>query len=90
MLSTPMSPPGAPTIVSDDGSGEHQYGIIAVGAPGHRTVASVTAKAKGLARLRWDSVTGADAYIVVRDGKEITGSLRVEGSQKNWTDKGGQ
>ena len=90
MLSSPMASPAAPTVVSDDGSGEHQYGIIAVGAQGHRTAASGTAKAKGLARLRWDSVNGADAYIVVRDGKEFTGSLRIEGSQKNWTDKGGQ
>ena len=34
------------------------------------------------------SVTGADAYIVLRDGKEITGPLRIEGSEKNWTDRG--
>ena len=85
-----MASPAAPTVVSDDGSGEHQYGIIAVGAQGHRTAASGTAKAKGLARLHWDSVNGTDAYIVVRDGKEVTGSLRIEESQKDWTDKGGQ
>jgi hypothetical protein len=43
-----------------------------------------------LARLRWDSVDGADAYVVVRDEKEVAGSLRIEGSQKEWTDKGGK
>ena len=25
---------------------------------------------------------------VVRDGREITGPIRIEGSQKHWTDKG--
>jgi hypothetical protein len=31
-------------------------------------------------------VDGADAYVVMRDGKEITGPLRIEGSQKEWAD----
>jgi hypothetical protein len=79
--------PAAPTIVNDDGSGEHQYAIIAVGVQGHRTAASRTTKAGGLARLRWDSVPGSDAYVVVRDGKEVAGPLRIEGSQKEWMDK---
>ena len=79
--------PTAPTVLSDDGSGEHQYAIIALGVQGHRTAASNVATAKGRAKLRWDSVNGADAYIVVRDGSEITGPLRIEGSQKEWTDK---
>ena len=90
MLQATIATPAAPTVVNDDGSGEHQYAIIAVGVQGRRTVASRTTKAKGLARLRWDSVDGADAYIVVRDGKEIAGPLRIEGSQKEWTDKAGQ
>ena len=51
---------------------------------------SGTVKAGGLATLRWDSVNGADAYIIVRDGKEITGPIRIEGSNKEWTDKGGK
>jgi len=80
--------PAAPTVVSDNGSGERQYAIIAVGVQGRRTAASPAVKAGGLARLRWDSVPGADAYVVVRDGKEIAGPLRLEGSQKEWTDKG--
>jgi hypothetical protein len=82
--------PQAPTVLADDGSGEHQYAIIAVGPQGRRTPASPAARAKGLARLRWDSVDGADAYVVVRDGKEVAGPLRIEGSQKEWTDKGGK
>ena len=61
--------------------------IVAIGAQGRRTTASRGTKAKGLARLRWDNVTGADAYIVLRDGKEIAGPLRMEGSQKQWVDK---
>lgn len=32
---------------------------------------------------------GADAYIVVRDGQEITGPIRMEGSpRKEWVDRG--
>jgi hypothetical protein len=87
MHETQIPTPSAPTLVSDDGSGEHHYAIIAIGVQGHRTAASGTTKAGGLARLRWDSVIGGDAYIVVRDGQEVTGSLRIEGSQKEWTDK---
>jgi hypothetical protein len=37
--------------------------------------------------LRWDSVPGGDSYVVVRDGKEIAGPMRAEGSQKVWEDK---
>ena len=82
--------PAAPTVVSADASGAHQYALIAVGAQGRRSVVSAATKAPGLARLRWDSVVGADAYLVVRDGKEIAGPLRVEGARKEWTDKGGK
>lgn len=78
--------PVAPSVLKDDGTGEHRYAIIAVGVQGRRTAASRTAKAGSLAKLRWDSVNGADAYLVVRDGKEIAGPLRIEGSQKEWTD----
>jgi hypothetical protein len=41
--------------------------------------------ADGRAALVWDSVTGADSYIVVRDGQPGR-PLRIEGSQKQWTD----
>jgi hypothetical protein len=79
--------PAAPTVVNDDSSGEHQYALIAVGAQGRPTASSPAAKAGGLATLRWERVPGADAYVVVRDGKEIAGPLRLEGAQKQWTDK---
>jgi hypothetical protein len=79
--------PAAPVVLSDDGSGEHQYAIVAVGVQGRRTAASTAANAKGRAALRWDSVNGADAYVVLRDGKEITGPIRIEGAQKKWTDR---
>ena len=88
MRQAAILPPAAPSVVSDDGSGEHQYAILAVGVQGRRTGASRATKAGGLARLRWDSVAGADAYVVVRDGKEIAGPLRIEGAQKEWIDKG--
>ena len=78
--------PEAPTVVNEDGSGDHQYAIIAVGVQGRRTPASRPAKATGRATLRWDSVPGGDAYIVVRDGQEVAGPLRIEGSRKGWTD----
>ncbi len=79
--------PAVPTILKHDGSGEHSYAIIAVGPSGNRTKASVAAKATGLATLRWDSVAGAEAYLIVRDGQEIAGPLRIEGSQKEWKDQ---
>src|SRR5688572_13169823 len=77
-----VATPAAPVVLSDDGSGEREYAIIAVSAAGRRTPASPVARAKGLAKLRWDSVNGGDAYIVVRDGEEITPPIRIEGSQK--------
>lgn len=79
--------PEAPIVLSHDGSGERHYAIIAVGPQGRPTVASRPTKAGGLSRLRWDSVAGADSYIVIRNGREIAGPLRIEGSQKEWTDK---
>jgi hypothetical protein len=84
---TAVAPAAVPTVVSDDGSGEHAYALIAVGPQGQRANASPPTKSNGLARLRWDSATGADAYIIVRDGKEVAGPLRLEGSSKEWTDK---
>lgn len=79
--------PSAPVRLNDDGSGEHLYAIVAVDAQGRRTAASPTVKAGGLAKLRWESVPGADAYIILRDGQPVAGPLRVEGSRKEWTDQ---
>lgn len=87
MRQVEISTPAAPTVVSDDGSGEHHYALIAVSVQGRRTAVSRATKAGGLARLRWDSVAGADAYVVLRDAKEVAGPLRIEGSQKEWADK---
>ena len=82
-----IATPNPPVVLNDDGSGEHQYAIVAVGVQGRRTPASRPTKASGLGTLRWDSIPGADAYVVVRDGEEVAGPLRIEGSQKQWTDK---
>lgn len=79
--------PAAPTVISDDGSGPHEYSLLAIGVQGNRTAVTPVTKANGLAKLRWDSVPGADAYIIVRDGLSITEPLRIEGAQKEWTDK---
>ncbi len=82
-----LSRPDPPVVLSHDGSGARVYSLIAIGAQGHRSAPSPTTRAAGRARLRWDSVAGADAYLVVRDGREITGPIRIEGSQKEWQDK---
>lgn len=82
----PVGIPSAPRVEKDDGSGEHEYALIAVGPQGKRSNAGPKVKAKGIAKLRWDSVIGADSYILLRDGKEI-GPLRIEGSEKIWQDK---
>jgi hypothetical protein len=81
-----QAPPAPPRVVSDDGSGKRKYALIAVGPQGRRSAPSSETQAGGLARLQWDSVPGADSYIVLRDG-EALGNMRIEGSQKEWTDK---
>jgi hypothetical protein len=86
----PLAVPSAPKVLKEDGSGAHTYSIIAMGPQGQRSTASAVARAKGLATLQWDSVAGADSYIVVRDGKELTKSLRMEGANKEWVDRGGK
>src|SRR6476619_1631628 len=66
MRTAEVATPRAPTVLKDDGWGACKYAIIAIGPQGRRTEASAAAKAGGLATLRWASVKGADAYIVVR------------------------
>jgi hypothetical protein len=78
--------PSAPVVVKDDGTGEHEYALIAVGPQGARSIASPGVRSAGRATLAWDSVAGADAYIVLRDGKEVGDPVRIEGSRKEWTD----
>jgi hypothetical protein len=82
--------PPAPMVIKDDGSGQHQYAIIAVGPQGQRTQPSKPANSRGLAMLEWDSAVGADSYVIVRDGEEVAGPLRMEGSRKQWTDRPNQ
>jgi hypothetical protein len=84
---TPTATPTAPTVHGDDGSGARTYAIVAVSSQGRRSAPSPVVKAGGRAKLRWDSVPGADAYVVLRDGKEAAGPLRMEGSQKEWVDR---
>jgi hypothetical protein len=84
--SHPVAPPSAPRIVHHDGTGTTSYAIIAIGPEGQRTTTSPATTADGHAALSWDSVAGADAYLVVRDGQVITQPLRIEGSEKRWVD----
>jgi hypothetical protein len=60
--------------------------LVAVGPQGERSQPSAQVTAAGRATLEWDSTTGADAYLVIRDGKTAAGPLRIEGSMKTWTD----
>lgn len=82
----PVGAPTAPRVESDDASGPREYALIAVGPQGKRSAPSPRVKANGRAKLRWDSVPGADSYIVLRDATEI-GPLRIEGSEKIWQDR---
>lgn len=84
----PLEPPAAPRVTGDDGSGPHEYALLAISPEGVRTAPSPAARSRGLARLEWDSATGADAYVVLRDGKDISGVLRIEGARKVWQDPG--
>jgi hypothetical protein len=83
----PLAAPAAPRVLEDDGTGVHEYAIVAVGPQGRRSPSSPSSRAAGRARLRWDSVPGADAYLILRDGREHAGPLRVEGAVKEWTDE---
>jgi hypothetical protein len=73
-----LATPAAPT--------ERTYAVVTVGVQGDRTPASPPAAAGGLATLRWDSVAGGDAYVILRDGREVAGPIRIEGSQNVWAD----
>ncbi len=88
LSSATVAVPAAPKVLKDDGSGPRTYQIAAVSPQGKRTSLSPEVKAGGLAKLKWDSVTGADSYVIYRDGKELAGPLRIEGSQKEWADAG--
>ena len=80
-----LARPGAPKVIKDDKSGTHTYALIAVGPQGDHSEPSDVVTAQGRATIAWDSDAGADAYIVIHDGKP-TKPLRIEGSEKRWTD----
>lgn len=82
-----LETPAAPGVISDDGSGPHKYSLVAISATGHRSLTSPATATKGFAKLRWESVAGADAYLVLRDGEPVGEPLRIEGSEKIWTDR---
>ncbi len=84
----PVATPSKPSTLSDDGSGPHTYSIIAVGPQGERSAPSPATQADGLATLRWGDAAGADCYVVLRDGEEVSGFLYLEGKTKEWTDQG--
>jgi hypothetical protein len=84
---TAVPTPAPPVVDKDDGSGLREYALVAVGPQGRRSEPSKAVPAGGLATLRWDGIPGADAFVVIRDGKEIAGPIRLEGSQKRWTDQ---
>ena len=83
----PVAAPARPTVVQDDASGSRRYTVIAVSPQGTRTPPSPEVAANGRATLRWDSVPGADAYVVQRDGQDVSGLLRLEGAAKSWKDE---
>lgn len=82
----PVATPDAPRAIADDSSGGRAYALVAVDAAGSRSAPSSALRTTGYATLEWDSTPGADAYIVLRDGKEVTPPLRIEGSKKTWLD----
>lgn len=82
-----VATPSVPRVVRHDGSGKRSYAIIAIGPQGQRTAPSLSTTADGYATLSWDSTAGADAYLIVRDGQVSTQPLRIEGSEKQWTDR---
>jgi len=81
-----LKTPAPPRVIRDDGSGERTYALIAVGPSGAASDPSPAVTAKGLATLTWDSIDGADTYILLRDGHP-SGPLRIDGRVKEWTDR---
>jgi hypothetical protein len=81
-----LEAPLSPQVVNDDGSGRRIYQLIAVGAQGARSKPSPAVETKGIATLQWESVAGADSYVIIRDDQEIA-EVRIEGSMKSWKDQ---
>lgn len=86
LRANPLPTPNPPRVVSTSGRGPHRYALIAIGADGRPSLPSAEVTAAGRAKLAWDSVPGADAYQLVRDGQVLPRLLRIEGSEKIWID----
>lgn len=61
--------------------------MVAIGPSGQVSDPSPGVESNGRATLRFDSVAGADSYLILRDGKPAGAPLRIEGAQKTWTDR---
>jgi len=79
--------PAPPVVVRNDGSGPRVYALVAIGPSGQVSDPSPGVESNGRATLRFDSVAGADSYLILRDGKPAGTPLRIEGAQKTWTDR---
>ncbi|MFO0907736.1 MAG: hypothetical protein U0794_05145 [Isosphaeraceae bacterium] len=86
LVEHPLTTPTPPRIVSQEEGTAHAYAIVAVSPFGLRSPPSASVHTRGRAVIEWDSVPGADSYIVERDGKAISGLLRIEGAMKRWSD----
>jgi hypothetical protein len=78
--------PQAPAAVTEDDSGSHTYTLVALGPQGVRSAVSVPLETRGRALLKWDSVPGADSYVVLCDGEPVGPPVRIEGAEKRWRD----
>jgi len=79
--------PAPPVVVRNDGSGPRVYALVAIGPSGQVSDPSPGVESNGRATLRFDSVAGADSYLILRDGKPAGAPLRIEGARKTWTDR---
>jgi hypothetical protein len=82
----PVDTPSPPVVLQNDGSGPHTYALVAISPANLHSTPSKEVKSSGRASLRFDSIAGADSYQIVRDGKPYGSPVRIEGSQKLWTD----
>lgn len=80
-----LTTPAPPRVLSEPGV-PHTYALVAVGPQGTRSAPSPAVRSSGAAVLRWDSVPGADAYLILRDGRDYGAAVRIEGATKTWRD----
>lgn len=78
--------PTTPKVIRSEGQEPHSYAIVAIDSQGRQSEPSDLVNTNGRATLQWDSIHGADAYAVMRDGQVLSKLLRIEGSNKQWRD----